>query len=185
MGIFIHPSCYWLPAGLPFLKLGQTKFYKHFPIAKLSGMKAGLLHRWRERLERSNHIRAEMTTYYTKWLWQKSDWRPAVPYLRLPFIVRSREIRDRIYSRSYESGLGIAPMYPTPINKIEELRSEFNCKRFPVAEKIAEQLLTIPTHHLVSDNHKKGICELVNEILREPLTDPQRAEASLEAGHYH
>ncbi len=169
--IFIHPSRYWLPSGLPFLKLGQTTFYKDFPVAKLSGMKAGLLYRWRERLERSNRIRSETTTFYRERLWFESNSRPTIPYLRMPIIVRNREIRNSIYSRSCEQGLGISPMYPTPINKIEELESEFNGRRFPVAEKIAEQLLTIPTHHLVSENYKKRICDLFNEMLQEPLTD--------------
>ena len=36
MSFFIRPSFYWLPAAMPFLKLGQTFFYKDFPIHKLS-----------------------------------------------------------------------------------------------------------------------------------------------------
>jgi len=171
MSAFIHPMLYWLPAGLPFLKLGQTIYYKDFPVAKLSGMKAGLLYRWRERLKRSNRIRSETTTYYRERLWFATNSRPTVPYLRLPIIVRSREMRDSIYSRSREQGLGIRPMYPTAINEIEELRSQFKSRRFPVAEEVAEQLLTIPTHHLVSENYKKRICDLFNEMLQEPLSD--------------
>ena len=42
MSFFIRPSFYWLPAAMPFLKLGQTFFYKDFPIHKLSGRRAAL-----------------------------------------------------------------------------------------------------------------------------------------------
>ena len=31
--LLIDPSRYWFPAGLPFLKLGETKFYTDFPDA--------------------------------------------------------------------------------------------------------------------------------------------------------
>jgi hypothetical protein len=30
--VLINPSLYWLPVGLPFLKLGETKFYTDFPV---------------------------------------------------------------------------------------------------------------------------------------------------------
>ena len=39
---FIHPALYWFPAGMPFLRLGETIFYKDFSLKKLSGMKAAL-----------------------------------------------------------------------------------------------------------------------------------------------
>jgi perosamine synthetase len=31
--VLINPSLYWLPVGLPFLKLGETKFYTDFPVS--------------------------------------------------------------------------------------------------------------------------------------------------------
>jgi hypothetical protein len=39
----INPSRYWFPAGLPFLKLGETKFYTDFPITRMDPVRAGLL----------------------------------------------------------------------------------------------------------------------------------------------
>jgi hypothetical protein len=43
---FILPRLYWLPAGLPFLRLGETIFYEDFPIRWLSGSQAMLLRAW-------------------------------------------------------------------------------------------------------------------------------------------
>ena len=164
MSVFIHPTLYWLPSGLSFLKLGQTTFYKDYPVAKLSGMKAGLLYRWRERLERSNRWRAEMSSYYYRKLRLKSNGNSSLSYIRLPVIVRSKGIRDATYSRSSEQGLGISTMYPTAINEIEELKPVSNDKRFLVAEAIAERLLTLPTHQLVPDWSRKAVCELLEGV---------------------
>ena len=106
MSIFIQPFLYWLPAGLTFLKLGQTIFYKDFSIKKLSGMKAGLLHGWQERLEKTNQIRKENGEYFNKRLRLRSrlsnrgegGGEGAIPYLRLPVLVSNKEIRDNIFS---------------------------------------------------------------------------------------
>ena len=84
------------------------------------------------------------------------------------------------YSRSRELGLGIVPMYPTVINEIEELGPEFNGRRFPVSEEIADLLLTIPKHHLVSENYKKFICELFNGMLIQPESSMDHATAQRE-----
>src|SRR5262245_23727920 len=40
MRVFIHPALYWLPAGLPFLQLGETRFYKEFPIFRMDEVRA-------------------------------------------------------------------------------------------------------------------------------------------------
>jgi dTDP-4-amino-4,6-dideoxygalactose transaminase len=169
MSIFIRPSLYWLPASLPFLKLGQTIFYKDFPIKKLSGMQAGLLHGWQERLEKSNQIRKENGKYFNERLRLRSRLsnggegrcEGAIPYLRLPVLLdNNKEERDRLHSISQKNGLGVSVMYPTPINEIKELNGAFNGQSFLSAKKAAESLLAIPTHHLLSKKDKEKISHL-------------------------
>lgn len=181
MAIFIRPSLYWFPAGLPFLKLGQTIFYKDFPIKKLSGLKAGLLKGWQEKLEKANQIRKENAKYFSTSffpsplapvLHSSSDTEDGgegrgegvIPYLRLPVLINNREIRDKILSLSNKNGLGVSAMYPSPINEIEEIRSHFDGKKFPSAKRIADGLLTIPTHQFLSGKDKEKICALFNEL---------------------
>jgi len=163
MSLFVHPNLYWLPAGLPFLRLGKTTFLKEFPVARFSGMKAGLLFRWQERLERSNRNRAGTADYYCRLLSFRYNDAP-IPYLRLPFITRTAKMRHWIESKSRKLGLGVGPMYPTAINEIAELRSEFNGKSFPGAMELGKRLITIPTHHLLSEKDKKAIAELFREL---------------------
>lgn len=178
MAIFIRPSLYWFPAGLPFLKLGQTLFYKDFPIKKLSGMKASFLKGWQEKLEKANQIRKENAKYFSTSFFPS----PLAPvlhsssdtedggegqgegvYLRLPVLMKNKETRDEIFSLSNKKGLGVSAMYPSPINEIEEIRRYFDGMKFPSAKKIAEGLLTIPTHQFLSGKDKEKICRLFSE----------------------
>jgi dTDP-4-amino-4,6-dideoxygalactose transaminase len=83
--------------------------------------------------------------------------------------MESREARDRTYSVSEQRGLGLGVMYPTAIHAIEELRTSAGGQRAPAAELLAERLLTIPTHHLLSAADKRAVCALVRQGLRQEI----------------
>ena len=51
-------------------------------------------------------------------------------------------------------------MYPASINRIEAIQEQFAGGRFPVAEAIAERLLTLPTHGYVSGRDRSRIAAL-------------------------
>jgi dTDP-4-amino-4,6-dideoxygalactose transaminase len=162
MAVFIRPRLYWIPAALPFLRLGQTIFPKDVRLKRLSGMKAGLLHDWRSRLARSNRIRSETAGYFTRRLALGAGGAPAAhPYVRLPVFAANPEERKRILSRSQARGLGLSGAYPTPINEIPEISAAFDGARFPSARRVAEHLLTIPTHQWLSEKDKRAIAECV------------------------
>ena len=163
MALFIQPSLYWIPAGLPFLKLGETRFYTDFPVKRLSGLKGGLLRNWQNHLAQANHTRAETGVYFGKRLRLKPMREGPLSYLRMPVLMDSREERDRIYRLSQKRGLGISLMYPTPVNEIEEIKGTFDGKRFPSAKETAERLLALPTHHFVSGKDRERICELFEQ----------------------
>jgi len=84
--------------------------------------------------------------------------------LRLPVLVATPKERERLYSLSQQSGLGLSVAYPTPINEIAEIRAAFRDGRFPSARRVAESLLTIPTHHWLSEKDKRAIAELCRDI---------------------
>ena len=178
MACFIRPSLYWLPAGLPFLKLGETNFYSEFPMEKMSGMRAGLLRRWKKQLEESNRIRMENSIYFCSTLTSTSTstltlpfpYGKSIPFLRFPVICSDKATRDQLYSLSKEKGLGIAKMYPTPISEIQEIRDQFKDKRFPAAKLVADRLVTVPTHAFLRERDKKNIFELFNVFFIFALT---------------
>ncbi len=171
--VFIRPSLYWLPAGLPFLKLGETTFEKDFPIKKISGMKAGLLANWQRRLEESNRIRKDNAQYICNVLGLNIWNNFPIPFLRLPFLVKNRQVRDNIFMHSREKGMGINRMYPTPINEIKEITDQFEGIIFPSARAIAECLVSLPTHQLLSTKDKERICDYLKAqgpvIISQPL----------------
>jgi dTDP-4-amino-4,6-dideoxygalactose transaminase len=158
MNIFIRPSLYWFPSGLPFLRLGETVYDVNFPIRKLSGMQAGLLAGWQRRLEESNKVRARNASLLAAGLSLPRQPLASVPYLRLPVLVKSRKARENIDALSLKKGLGISRMYPTPINGIDEIRDQFKEAEFPRASEVAERLRTLPTHQLVSEKAIETIC---------------------------
>ena len=51
--------------------------------------------------------------------------------------------------------------YPTPINEIPEISYMFAGKRFPAASRVAEHILTIPTHQWISEKDQRAIAECV------------------------
>lgn len=162
MTLFIRPALYWFPAGLPFLRLGETLFHWDFPVKKLSGMKAALLRNWRKHLEQSNQKRVETAVYFREQLQLKPARKEsAVSYLRLPILMNRREERDRLYALSKKQGYGLSLMYPTPINEVEEIKGHFKESDFPVAKQVAETLFALPTHPYLSEKDKRDICKLL------------------------
>ena len=97
MMFFLHPSLYWFPAGLPFLKLGETKFYSNFSVGRLEGTRAGLLGNWDKRLARYNVGRMEKGNYIRNRLRRVSAGQPGeenIPYLRYPLLLRDRKMKE-------------------------------------------------------------------------------------------
>jgi len=171
LSIFINPSLYWIPSALPFLRLGETIFYNNFPIKRLSGTQAGLLMGWQKKLEESNRIRRENSEYFCSTLVSTLTFPSGtpIPYLRLPILARNREERDRLFSISRRRGSGLSLMYPTPVNEIEEIKQLFNGKAFPNAKEVSETLLTVPTHHLLSERDRQKICSQLSATYLEQV----------------
>lgn len=154
--VLINPALYWLPAGLPFLKLGETKFYTDFPITRLDPIRAGLLRRWKRRLANSTTSRVMHSEQMLRSLARSnvqtikpSDQGQSV-YLRLPVLMRSKQEKDAVCRASADQGLGISPLYPSSLQQIVELRDTLSCQDVPQSTLIAERLVTLPTHELLS-----------------------------------
>jgi len=164
MAMFVKPRMYWIPAALPFLYLGETLFPKDVAVERLSGMKVGLLRGWKARLAASNRQRSETARFFSHRLPLRLATSGEHPYLRLPFRVKNASEKQRLYSLSRARGLGVSRAYPAPVSNIPGVRIETNGRQFPAAERVAASLVTIPTHHLVSDRDKAAIAELCRDF---------------------
>jgi dTDP-4-amino-4,6-dideoxygalactose transaminase len=168
MKLFMRPSLYWFPTGLPFLKLGETIFYKDFPVKKLSGMRAGVMFGWEERLKKLNEGRRRTAGKLISSLKGGAGGEVGgkeAPYLRLPMLASTRQERDRILGESKKLGLGMSLMYPSAVNGIEEIRDRFIGGSYPGAEAVAERLFALPTHCLLSETDKEAVIDLCKRTL--------------------
>src|SRR5262249_19528778 len=156
MSVFIHPALYWLPAGLPFLRLGETRFYTDYPMYRMDEVCAHQLQGWERRLGRANQER----TAHANWLINGLDLqaREVEPitgkeaiYLRLPVLVGDRETKEAVCRHSRKVGAGLSPNYPTTIQEISELAGQLANRKCPGAQEVVDRLVTLPTHQFVTE----------------------------------
>lgn len=180
--VLIHPALYWLPAGLPFLGLGETKFEPDFPLYRLDSMRAGLLAAWQARLEGSN---AERLRHSQDLLDVAQDLlgmlgpkrRRATAYLRVPVILPAAEMKVRACQVSAASGLGVSGLYPSPISEIPALRSSWGARLFPGARILAERLVTCPVHHYVTHQDIVTVVGALRGVIDEAEGASRRSSA--------
>jgi len=161
MTVFIRPYLYWIPASLPFLGLGRSVYPKHVPLKRLSGVSAALLRGWRDRLRAAHDACALTSGDLGKRLGLALPHGPSHPYLRLPILVGSPAMRDQIYEQSRRQGLGLSRAYPTAVIDIPELAGLFAGQRMPAARIVAQHILTIPTHHWLSEQDRHAIASCI------------------------
>ncbi len=176
--VLINPSLYWLPAGLPNLKLGETTFDTDFPVARMDPVRAGLLRNWAKRLTHSTASRMAHAEELSRSLvsegvqMMKPPARGRSVYLRLPVLMRSKQEKEALCRQSGHQGLGVSSMYPSPIRSIPELREELMTQDSPKSTILAERLITLPTHELLTAQDLRRICNAIHGLQRAEGTKP-------------
>jgi len=179
--VFLRPDFYWFPKSLPFLKIGETRFFPSFPVRKFTGFQAGLLHDWRQKLERFQRGRSGTADFYIDNL-DLSNALPiyanGLPYNRFPVYLEGK-VKKNYFCENGES-LGISPMYPLPVHEIEQIRKKFENRTFQGAEDVSNTLVTLPTHVYLKDKDRVRILELINgtDGIRQGSVDSTKRRAS-------
>ncbi len=184
LSLFIHPVLYWFPSGLSALKLGETFFYKDFPVKKMAGVNAALMTGWQRRLKYSNLFRRRNARYLAKALDIPALNNSSAYLLRLPLMTADMASRDAIYYLSKKTGTGISRMYPTPINEIGDIKDGLSEESYPQAKGISERLVTLPTHHLLTKKDRKAICDLISSVLCRDKTTACEYDGSMHETHF-
>jgi perosamine synthetase len=153
--VLIHPMMYWLPRGLPFLRLGETIYDPNFKMRKLSNFQSGLSVGWLEQLDMLRTKRNKNAMF-----WREIEaiiYTSLVPeikalpdMLRFPIKVLDKKARARMLDEGEQLGLGLAEGYPDAIAGISELSEQFRGQSYPRARTMAEQIVTLPLHSLLS-----------------------------------
>lgn len=189
MKVLIHPRLYWLPAGLPFLRLGETHFDLDFPMQRLDGVRAGLLRAWQQRLMRSNVERANKGQAYKMALLPEiktlvAGQVQASTLLRFPLLLPKGEHKSALCRQSKQDGMGVSGLYPSAIAAIPQLQSAFEGRRFPGAETLAERLITLPVHQYVEPQDIQAICRAVSNVIHREMPPSQSHERAVQSeGH--
>ena len=146
---FARPALFWLPAGLPFLGLGETEYSTRYRISGMPATAFGALRRWRTRLDAANaHRRRAVEALSTRITLPPR--RTAAALLRFPVLAPDAATRAAVQTEGRRLGLGVSTMYPSAVHRIPEIASKFDGQHFPGADALAERLVTLPTHPYTS-----------------------------------
>jgi dTDP-4-amino-4,6-dideoxygalactose transaminase len=169
--LFTHPSLFWIPRAMPFLRLGETLFDIHFPILRMSSFQAGLSANWRERLQKIRDVRKANVRRWMgvledigdrgSWL-QRSQ---SLGLLRCPIRIQDPDHRKFLLEESADKGAGVSPVYPESINRLSELEGQILMEAFPVAENCTRELVTLPTHEYLAQEDVIVIRRLLSDAL--------------------
>lgn len=171
--VFLNPRLYWIPNSMPFLRLGVTEFAPDFPVFRLAGFSQSLISDLLEDLDGVNQIRRNNAAALRQAIQGNShftttelarDCQPA--YIRFPVIARDREIRDAAVARLRGAGIGAGPLYPSAICDIPGIDPHMAVRDFHRrhAEEISQRLLTLPTHHLVSERDLNRMVRILSSF---------------------
>jgi dTDP-4-amino-4,6-dideoxygalactose transaminase len=173
MASFMPPSRYWLPASLPFLKLGQSSYDPVFSVDPMSGFQLALLEQLFSSLNRirdgrrsqAMQVRTLLEPEDLVVLWPRRGDEGA--FLRLPVLLPDAGRRRRLLAEFRRRGLGVVGGYPHALSRLPDIRSvlaggQDGC---PVAEEIAQRIVTIPTHPWADQSDYRAIRDVVRQCV--------------------
>lgn len=174
--IFLHPALYRIPRIMPFLKLGATIYTTEYPVESYSKLLAALGLNLFQRIDEITKIRIANAQYLIENLKflkgirivNHKDYITPV-YLRLPLLVRNKNVREEVISSLNKAGIGATASYPSSINDIPEIQDiivnkndEFACGR-----RVAQEIVTLPTHPYVTEQDLSKIVDQIRSVVND------------------
>lgn len=161
--IFFNPRLFWIPAGLPGLRLGDTYFTLDID---LSGPEPAMVRIGNELYRSWQRIRAsrlKLAKLYSEALPGVTICAPpGTALLRFPILANDDRERERILTAAMNEGLGATGMYPVPLNELAGLSDHFpEDESYPEARKVADRLITLPLHEHVTERDIDRIRRIV------------------------
>jgi len=149
----ISPYIYWLPQSLSFLHLGETRYHTLPTIDGIDDTRRQLLpvnvaryQNDEQAQQRCTNLSAMLAPFDAVIdLPQLCQAAPNRRLLRYPILLPP-QLRDEVYSRLLQAGVGVSKMYPTILPEIEGLQNLQIGRDYPQAVDFASRILTLPTH---------------------------------------
>lgn len=176
---FLHPRLYWIPNGIPQLRLGQTEYTTSFPLETSNPTFAALALTMLTRLDdftrhrRSNAALLSAALQNVAGLDQVRPIRLANPaYLRFPILASCRGQRDRMLMALNRVGIGATASYPASLVDVPELQSDLvEPSEISGGRAVAERILTLPTHPYVTKEDVENLAAVVRSV---PASTPNQ-----------
>ncbi len=171
--LMISPLFYWLPQSLPFLHLGETRYH---PLSAIEGLDRVRLDRLQGNISRyQSDVKARTRCADISIMLDSQDKITNLPQLcqpqanhrllRYPLLLDA-SLRDQVYQKLQQGGLGASILYPTSLPKIAGLKGILDDKLpYPNAEMFASKLLTLPTHSHVSNKSINKINTILKNVV--------------------
>lgn len=149
-----RPWWYWLPANMPFLRLGETIYHDPHTATGMPLIHERVLLRLLLAADREVEVRQRHACRLAEVVAVNNTVRPVqvsvgTPgYLRYPVLGTDPRLRSLRAKR-----LGIMPGYPMTLDRLPALASRVRNADdgFRGAERLADQLVTLPTHSLMRE----------------------------------
>jgi len=162
-----RPETYGLPAAIPWLHLGETRYHEPEEPHAMSRTAAALLERTLPLATREAEARRANAAALLGQLGSRSGARAITPlsggtpgFLRLP--LRLGRGLDTLADRALARRVGVAAGYPSTLAALPQVQQRLvRPGRWPGAEDLVRQLVTLPTHSLVSAGDREGLLRLV------------------------
>jgi perosamine synthetase len=150
--LFGRPSLYWIPASLPFLGLGETRYRPPQRVGGISSLATGVLSRTLPRVpaevavRRGNAARLRAQVVGVSHVTPAPEWDSG--WLRFPVVLQDTATR---VLRAYHVRSGVMRGYPQALAELPGFgnRRLNLAAEFPGARRLAERLVTLPTHRFV------------------------------------
>jgi len=163
-----RPAAYRLPAALPWLHLGETRFHAPTALRRMTRAAAALLERTLPLATQEAAVRRVNAEAMLARLAPDSPARAVTPpragtpgFLRLPLRVPGGLAGFAEPARARR--LGVMPGYPTTLAALGAVRERLTRPhgRWPGAEELVRDLVTLPTHSLVSPAERDELVRLL------------------------
>lgn len=162
------PSRYRLPASVPWLGLGETRYHEPQPPTGITRAAAALLEHTRALAAREALARRANTAWLLDRLPAGPHVRTVCPpagsspgYLRLPLLASRGLAGFGDPARAVR--LGVVPSYPSTLAALPQLAGRLVrvTERWPGAEELVRRLVTVPTHSLLTAGDREALARLL------------------------
>ena len=170
--LLINPYLYWVPASLPFLKIGKVAYKPFDHVRHMARVNRRILNANANGYLKRNYPEISLLNDGIKLLAEKNVVNLGAEtllqnenLLRYPILLPDSSSRDRVYLQLKKAGLGVTVMYGTPLNRMDDVQGLVGEGIYSNADDFSKRLLTLPVTQALSRAGIGKILRIINEAI--------------------